>query len=409
MKKYHPNRTKKRTPRHKHKHRHRHSKHSKHKHSKHKHTHKHTHKRKLSSLRLKNRTPQDVKILSEDIAGQLNNKLPSYSPTINDLLISLKSIPRETLTDCNNKQAFLLKEPLQISVSDRCVPYDTAPAKHLLLKNLSANKHIDVNKIVPPKQISSNCWFNAMFVTLFVSDKGRKFFHYFRQLMIEGRQADGQNIPKALRDAFALLNFAVESALLGTKYAYELDTNNIIKHIYNNIPESYHKLAPYLVSVDEASNPIRYYGSIINYLDNKAIELIFVQDVNVNVGWRDQTMVEMKKANHVPHIIVLEIYDEPSGKITDKPTQFTMNGTSYVLDSCVVRDIQKQHFCATIMCEGKEMAYDGMSFHRLVPMDWVNKINTDFKWSFEGSNNYDGSPLEWNFAQGYQMLIYYRV
>ena len=398
MKKYHPNRTKKRTPRHKHRHRHRHSKHR----------HKRTHKRKLS-LRLKNRTPQDVKILSEDIAGQLNNnnKLPSYSPTINDLLISLKSIPRETLTDCNNKQAFLLKEPLQISVSDTCVPYDTAPAKHLLLKNLSANKHIDVNKIVPPKQISSNCWFNAMFVTLFVSDKGRKFFHYFRQLMIEGRQADGQNIPKALRDAFALLNFAVESALLGTKYAYELDTNNIIKHIYNNIPESYHKLAPYLVSVDEASNPIRYYGSIINYLDNKAIELIFVQDVNM--GWRDQTMIEMKKANHVPHIIVLEIYDEPSGKITDKPTQFTMNGSSYVLDSCVVRDIQKQHFCATIMCEGKEMAYDGMSFHRLVPMDWVNKINTDFKWSFEGSNNYDGSPLEWNFAQGYQMLIYYRV
>ena len=290
MKKYHPNRTKKRTPRHKHRHRHRHSKHSKHR-------HKHTHKRKIS-LRLKNRTPQDVKILSEDIAGQLNNnnKLPSYSPTINDLLISLKSIPREKLTDCNNKQAFLLKEPLQISVSERCMPYDTPQAKHILLKNLSANKHIDVNKIVPPKQISSNCWFNAMFVTLFVSDKGRKFFHYFRQLMIEGRQADGQNIPKALRDAFALLNFAVESALLGTKYAYELDTNNIIKHIYNNIPESYHKLAPYLVSVDEASNPIRYYGSIINYLDNKAIELIFVQDVNMNVGWRDQTMREMKKA-----------------------------------------------------------------------------------------------------------------
>ena len=83
MKKYHPNRTKKRTPRHKHRHRHRHSKHSKHKHSKHKHTHKHTHKRKLSSLRLKNRTPQDVKILSEDIAGQLNNnnKLLRLAPT----------------------------------------------------------------------------------------------------------------------------------------------------------------------------------------------------------------------------------------------------------------------------------------------------------------------------------------
>jgi hypothetical protein len=55
------------------------------------------------------------------------------------------------------------------------------------------------------------------------------------------------------------------------------------------------------------------------------------------------------------------------------------------------------------------MAYDGMSYHRLVNLDWKNHINSDFMWSFEGSNNSDGSPLKWSFLHGYQMLLYYRV
>jgi hypothetical protein len=66
-----------------------------------------------------------------------------------------------------------------------CVPYYEPKAVKFLLKNLSANKHIKIDKIIPPIQSQSNCWFNTMFVTLFVSDKGRKFFHFFRQLMIE--------------------------------------------------------------------------------------------------------------------------------------------------------------------------------------------------------------------------------
>jgi hypothetical protein len=55
------------------------------------------------------------------------------------------------------------------------------------------------------------------------------------------------------------------------------------------------------------------------------------------------------------------------------------------------------------------MAYDGMSYHRLVPMEWKKYINSDYSWQFKGSNNSDGSPLKWNFLHGYQMLIYYRV
>lgn len=386
--------------------------------------------RKTKTKILKNKTPRDILKLSKEIASNLPlgrgirylnvAKASSYSPTINDDLITLKSIPREKLADCNNNLAFQLKEPLKIAIPGKlfgksCLPYDDPGAKEFLLKNLSANKHIDAAKVVPPIQIKSNCWFNTMFVTLFVSDKGRKFFHYFRQLMIEGKQADGSLIPPGLRNAFALLNFAVESSLTGSRYAYEMDTNNVIRQVYAAIPDEYHKRMPYVVKVDEASNPIKYYSSIINYLDNNALQILFVSDVKTNPGWRERVKKELKRSSGKPHIIVLEIFDGAnglpgfSGEITNKEEKFSIDDASYELDSCIVRDIEQQHFCAMLTVEGKDMAYDGMSFHRMVPMNWRENLNKPMKWKFEGSKNLDGSPLEWCFLHGYQMLIYYRV
>ena len=69
----------------------------------------------------------------------------------------------------------------------------------------------------------------------------------------------------------------------------------------------------------------------------------------------------------------------------------------------------KQHFCSTITCEGKELGYDGFSFHRLETLEWKEKMNTDFNWQFEGTKDNDGSPLIWNYTKCYQMLLYYRV
>jgi len=160
-------------------------------------------KRGKRLLRLKNRTPRKVRRMSKNIAGKLATH--SYSPTINLDLVTLKSIPRKELLDCNIEAAFKLKEPLQIGIKGKlfgksCHYYYTPEAKKFLLKNLSADKHINPDKIIPPIQSQSNCWFNAMFVTFFVSDKGRKFFHFLRQLMIEGKQQDGTVIPEKLRD-----------------------------------------------------------------------------------------------------------------------------------------------------------------------------------------------------------------
>ena len=385
---------------------------------------------------IKSRTPKKIQRLSEDIAENLSyfdrghghksngfrvpGQFSSYAPSVNEHLVSLKSIARSELRKCNTKAAFTLKEPLKIAVRDnfygkKCVPYYTDEAKKILLHNLSANKHINPKKIIPPIQVQSNCWFNAMFVTLFISDKGRKFFHYFRQLMIEGKQANGTLIPDGLQNAFALLNFAIESTLTGSDYAYKLDTNHIIQKIYSSIPLNYKKLKPYLVGVDEASNPFRYYDSIIDYLDNHSLNILYLQDIT-RLDWKPRIISGIKIHSNInPHIIVMEIFDNidqsagPSGIVNNKPTSFKIDNAEYVLDSCVIRDIQQQHFCAMITIEGKEMGYDGMSFHRLVPMQWKTKINTATKWSFEGSNNLNGTPLQWSFLHGYQMLIYYRV
>jgi hypothetical protein len=376
----------------------------KHKHHKHHKTRRHKDK---YLIKIPSETPLKIRKISNNINNAL--KKGSYSPTINKQLVTLKSIKREDLMDCNTADAFKLKTPLQIGIpkTGKCYYYYMPEAKHFLLDNLSANKHIEPKKVIPPIQSHSNCWFNAMFVTFFVSDKGRKFFHFLRQLMIEGKQQDGTAIPNNLRDAFALLNFGVDACLTGNEFAYKLNTNSIIHLLYKGIPESYKQKYPYIVDIDEAGNPLLYYMSIINYLNNRSIQLLFIRDANSK--WKDVVSESVLKMTHLPHIIVLEIYDEMATEFNKKPISFSLKDAKYEIDSAVVRDISKQHFCSTITCEGKEMGYDGASFHRLVPLEWKNRMNSNINWEFEGTKDYDGTPLKWNFTKSYQLLMYYRI
>ena len=391
--------------------------------------------KKYFNIFLKSKTPDNIQKLSNEIKKNLeyknNDKIhyydldkpQSYSPSINDKLVTLKSIPRKKLSDCNSSAAFQLKEPLQIGIpgfiyGKTCYPYDSIEAKKYLLKNLEANKHVNPDKIVPPIQNESNCWFNTMFVSFFISDKGRKFFHFFRQLMIEGKNVNGKKIePSKLRDAFALFNFAIDSSLLGNKFAYEIDTNNIIKYIYENIPSYYKNKLPYLTNEKYPGNPIYYYSSIIYYLHDSSIHLITHELKNSN--WKDEITKKINKNTQKPDVIVFEIFDDYdsinlSSKIINKPTSFyinphTHNSLKYSLDSCIIRDTNKKHFCANITCNKKEMGYDGASFNRIVPFSWKKYINSNYEWSFEGTVDSYGKDLTWNFLNGYQMLIYYRV
>ena len=369
--------------------------------------------KKLSKLIIaKSSTSPKIRKISNKIKNKLSLDNESYSPTINKDLVTLQSIQRNELYDCNTKSAFQLKSPLEIKIprarnKKSCFTYNTNEAKEFLLRNLAADKHIDPNKIVPPIQAQSNCWFNAMFVTFFVSDKGRKFFHFLRQLIILGKKKTGEKIPVKLRDAFALLNFGIDACLTGNQFAYELNTNNIIHKIYDSIPRSYKNNTPYIVDVNSAGNPLFYYIDIINYLNDNSIQLLFIGDANSE--WRESIHKLLEKSQHLPHIIVIEIYDEMANKFHNKPTNFEIKEGKYQMDSAVIRDISKQHFCATVTCEKEEMGYDGMSFHRIVPLKWKTRLNKNINWQFEGTTDYDGTPLEWNFTKSYQLLMYYRV
>ena len=341
-----------------------------------------------------------------------NNRKHSYSPTINQDLVTLQSIQRQELSDCNIVDAYKLKEPLKIGIpgafyGETCFDYDTPEAKKYLLRNLSANKHVDPEKIVPPRQLQGNCWFNSMFVNFFVSDKGRKFFHFFRHLMIEGKQKDGTHIPHKIRDAFALLNFGVDACLTGNQFAYKLNTNVIIKELYEAIPDSYKKMVPYVYNVGNAGNPIFYYMSIVNYLNNNSITIMLIRDATNN--WKQVLTEQMSKSTHMPHIVVLEVFNHNAKTFDRKPISFTINDAKYQIDSTVVMDVSQKHFCSTLTCEGKEFAYDGYSFHKLEPLEWKEKLNTDFEWYFEETNKYAGKNIVWNYTKSYQMLIYYRV
>lgn len=371
-----------------------------------------------------NTTPNAINEISKQISLEIENKndnpdsfiIKSYSPSVNQELVSLKSLTRETINDCNTEAAFLLQEPLKIGITDTikdksekiCYPYYEPKAIQFLLNNLMANKHVNPDKIITPIQAESNCWFNTMFVSLFISDKGRKFFHFFRQLMIEGKQINGKPVPEKLKNGFALLNYAIEACLTGNKNAYTIDTNAIIKELYGTIPNEYKKQLPYFTATKEAGNPIRYYGSLIYYLNNKSLDLLFVSDANTN--WKKMITEKMKqKQMDNPHLIILEFFDDKSNKVVNKKSHFTIDDKKYVLDSCIIRNTKRHHFSSLLTCEKTEMAYDGMSFHRLVKMEWKKNINKNHVWRFEGSTDGYGKQLEWNFLNGYQMLIYYRA
>ena len=59
-------------------------------------------------ITLPNLTPLDDIKLSNNIAKGLkhNNKNSSYSPSINQFLVSLRTMRRKEIIDCNNKLAF---------------------------------------------------------------------------------------------------------------------------------------------------------------------------------------------------------------------------------------------------------------------------------------------------------------
>lgn len=331
----------------------------------------------------------------------LLEKNGSYSPEINkEIQQQINGYLCHLFIDINFEDYYSKGEPLmlydsnELDITDRYKPYDSVEYRSLLIERLDLK--FDVDRIIPPNQNDSNCWFNSMFMALFVSDKGRKFFKFFRHLMIEGKQSSDIEIPEDLKIAFAYLNYAIDSCLTGNCIMYDLDTNNIIKRIYENFPIENN--LGWITAVGKYGNPIFYYMNIMDYLKNNTLHFLYLFDI-VGCRWKDKLDEIFLENDKIPEIVIIEFIDNQ--RCTNKPVTFKINHIKYALDCICIRDVGQNHFCTLLTCNRKEYFYDGSSDTKLIPFEWKKKINGDFFWV---SDSY-----QYNFMKSYQQYIYYRV
>ena len=395
--------------------------------------------------------------ISKKTTELIKQSLHSFSPEINKLLVSEKTGDQNDIFGCGiedilkrkpNTSLYKTIKSLQVKIgTDQfgnpiCVGWNTKKAQTILLDNLKRSRTININNVIAPMQSLSNCWFNTMFIAFFISDKGRKFFKFFRQLMIKGEFADGYPIDSvSLKKALFLLNAAIEASInpiRSNNIAQIMDTNNIIQNIYRNINRISNKSKIYskVYKTGIPGNPIRYYSTIMHFLSSKYktknynIYMHEVNDINklysnkwslnkliykTDKGYYEKAVDE----DRLPDIIVVDKYENeknskqpPFDKGT--PKQFTIKNNSksftYKLDSAIVRDTKKQHFCAVLTCNKKHYGFDGASFSKISHFNWLDFLNKNKNWTFKGSTwkNTNQSIL-WNFTKSYQILIYYRI
>jgi hypothetical protein len=359
----------------------------------------------------------------------------SYSPYINKKLLihSLKTLKPESLKLCDH----LLNINIKINDKYVCKNYKDPAVKRLLLHNLRASKHLEVERFIPPIQILSNCWFNTMYVTFFFSDKGRKFFRFFRELMILGVKIDNTSIPKTIAKLFFILNLFIEASYnqTSTSHAFynkisslsnKMNTNYFVYHIYKIIKKDPNSINPNILinnnnkmydipNINDAGNPLTYYEEILRYLNYNTLKLMkskFVSKNDVNV--LTQEKFKNLQGDNIPDILIYEDFQsttffETNYNFIDKKKQ----QYNYVLDSIILTNKDhfdpksNSHFVSVLTINKKSYKYDGSSTSKLEPFNWEKLINSNKDWSFKENLKYE--PELYNFTKGYKILFYYRT
>lgn len=295
----------------------------------------------------------------------------------------------------------------------QCLPLGDSRTKNQLQRLL--NRKRVSNCVTAPNQRLSNCWFNTMFMSFFVSDKGHKFTKVLRQIMIHGKRVNGSMLDEKMKMPFMQLNAAIQASIDCTdEKRYLLDnTNIIIEKIARDLPNEYRHHT--IFRPREAGGPLEYYQTIINYLlqptphENPFVLLKGVNFMTLLTNPANLNLMEHgKERNEPPDIIVGEIFGEiiattPNVK---KPLRFRLNRKyEYKLDSVILAN--EEHYISFHMIKGKQMGFDGASRSRLTPFQWRDLINTDKAFNLYKDKR---SVKTWNFnfTKNQQFLIYFR-
>jgi len=392
----------------------------------------------MGKKKTKKNLSKKIKILNktaktDTLFKNLSKKSISYSPSINKKytptskkMINLfkckyinksqmkSNITSKTVKNLNksyfkNLKLFIKSIKLNINnKSTECVELGSKKSIKAMLHNIQYQAPLKIKNIIPPKQILSNCWFNTFFVTFFISDKGRKFFKYFRELMVLGKTKSGKYLNNNLRASFILLNCAIEASYnyFGNSgnIARNIDTNYLISFLYNSIVGK-----GFIKNVNESGNPLKYYESIINCLEDSTINMLNIDQFMYPEITTNNIQSEVSKKNKLPHIITIQVWED---YVYDKQNKYSIthngNKITYELDSIIIRTTNGEHFGAVLTCNNQEFGFDGASYKRLTSFKWKDLINKNKDWSFK-TDFYDPKEYKWNFKNGYQILFYYRV
>jgi hypothetical protein len=361
-------------------------------------------------------------------------KAKSFSPLINKKLLvhSLKTLEVQSIKLCDS----LLKVNIKTKDKYVCKNYNDNEVKKILLHNLRASKHLDVSRFIPPIQLLSNCWFNTMYVAFFFSDKGRKFFRFFRELMIVGKKLDNSPLPKTIAKLFFILNLFIEASYNQTSKSHtfynkinslsnKLNTNFFIFHIYKIIKKDPSSINPNILisnsnkiydipNINDAGNPLNYYQEILNYLNYNILKLMKHKLVSKKIiaNVIQESFNSLSSAT-IPDIIIIEDFESGTLFETNYNLLDTNNKSyNYILDSIILTNKDhfdpkaNSHFVSVLTINKKSYKYDGSSTSKLEPFNWTKLINTNKDWSFKEKSIYQEEL--YNFTKGYKIMFYYR-
>lgn len=393
---------------------------------------------KLNTKKFKNifikslKSPKSLKS-SKSPKSPKSLKLHSFSPLLNKQLKihSLKTLKPNSLKLCDG----LLSLRINKNDTTSCKPYNNPSVQDILLHNLKSSKHLDVARFIPPIQLLSNCWFNTMFVTFFFSDKGRKFFRFFRELMITGKKIDSSVIPSNIAKLFFILNLFIEASYNQTTKSRELfktmnsltnklNTNFFIYHIYQIINNKPNSINPNILfdnnnklydipNIKDAGNPLTYYESILKYLNYDTLK--FMKQTFTSKSNVEETITKkfQSLSNIIPDIIIIEDFQSKSVYETSYKLKDTQNMVyNYVLDSIIITNKDhfdpkaNSHFVSVLTVNSQEYKFDGSSLSKLERFNWKKMINTNKNWNFKENPVY--VPESYNFTKGYKIMFYYR-
>ena len=399
---------------------------------------------KLDKMVVKNVSPLTIKKQQDAFIDHMNM---TYSPDANKYIVSFRSsLERMGNIDiCNHGEfnsVFKNKDigDIDIRIGDiklkNCVPLKSKAATDHMLSSLRNPNPIDIDNVLFPIQLNSNCWFNTWFVAMFISDKGKKFTRFLREKMITGRLA--RKYGPHMKHTMKLLNLCIECSYNRGKYdtRYIINTNSIIRHMAESSVKEYDlgRIPPRMLRgiyfQGDGGNPVEYYRNLLYHLvspaDKFSMHNVEYEDDIVSNGKRVGRRMkadEIIVGSSIPDVLNIRTYgDDPvrlagisaiiSGVYqfgeTIKVIGTDGKRTNYVLDSIIIRDIDKNHFIILFTCNKTAYMYDGELSPPVMKYNWKKEMIKEHK---KITLKYDGGKinLTYKIAESMCEYFYYRV